>query len=79
MSDKSKFLGPTKGNRDFNTCRNLDDKLGGSGESHAAFGHNDKFLGSTKGNRDLPPERSSGVGKGKRSVAGGSNAGKSSY
>lgn len=74
MGDKSKFLGETKGNRDFNTCRNLDDKLGGKGESHAAFGHNDKFLGSTKGNRDLPIDRSSGVKQGKRSVAGGSNA-----
>lgn len=74
MSDKGFFLGETKGNRDMNTCRNLDDKLGGSGESHAGFNSKEGFLGTTKGNRDLPINRSSGVKSGKRHVAGGSNA-----
>jgi len=77
VSDKSKFLGPTKGNRDIPPCMDLGE-MGGSGESHTSFSHNDKFLGSTKGNRDLPTNRSSGVGS-KRHVAGGSNAGKSGY
>lgn len=72
MSDKSKFLGDTKGNRTNPT--NVSKSALGSGESHAAFGHNDKFLGQTKGNRDLPIDRSSGVKSGPRRLAGGSNA-----
>lgn len=31
--------------------------LGGSGEAHAAFSHQNEFLGNTKGNRDLETDR----------------------
>jgi hypothetical protein len=60
----SKFLGDTKGNRDLNPCRDLDDKLGGRGESHKAASYSNEFLGKTKGNTDLPPDRTSGVKSG---------------
>lgn len=60
---KGKFLGDTKGNRDLH-CNRSSGELGGSGEAHKAFSHNNKFLGSTKGNRDLPTNRSEGVKQG---------------
>lgn len=63
MSVKGKFLGETKGNRDINTCRDLGDPLGGSGESHAGA-PSGKYLGHTKGNRDLPINRTEGVSGG---------------
>lgn len=31
--------------------------LGGSGEKHANYGHQNEFLGDTKGNRDIDPNR----------------------
>jgi len=31
--------------------------LGGSGEKHAPYTHQNEFLGDTKGNRDLAPNR----------------------
>jgi hypothetical protein len=64
----TKFIGATKGNKDIESCRNLDDALGGSGEGHSF--NKSKWAGvETKGNRDLPPNRSTGVkgGGGKRS------------
>jgi hypothetical protein len=59
MSDKSKFLGDTKGTRDLHCNRSTGG--GGAGESHSGS-PSGKFLGETKGNRDLPINRSSGVG-----------------
>lgn len=32
-------------------------KLGGAGEKHKPYTHQNQFLGDTKGNRDLPPNR----------------------
>lgn len=31
--------------------------LGGSGEKHAGFTHQNEFLGDTKGNKDIAPNR----------------------
>lgn len=76
MGDKSKFLGDTKGNR--TNPINVSSSGLGSGDSHGGS-PSGKFLGETKGNRDLPINRSSGVGSGKRKVAGGSNAGHAGY
>ncbi len=72
MSDKSKFLGDTKGNRDLPI--NVSSGSLGSGESHGGS-PSGKWLGDTKGNRDLPINRSSGTGGGAggKFKAGGAN------
>lgn len=69
----SKFLGPTKGNRDLAPCLS-EGKGGGSGESHAGA-PSGKFLGPTKGNTDLKIDRTSGVDshEGGKYKAGGPN------
>lgn len=63
MKMGGKFLGHTKGNRDFNVDR-TSGSHGGSGESHSTGAKGGKFLGDTKGNRDVPPNRTKGVSSG---------------
>lgn len=73
MSDRSKFLGDTKGNANLPPDR-TNGSGGGSGDSHSGV-PSGKFLGSTCGNTNLKPDRTSGTGGGKGGAykAGGAN------
>lgn len=73
MSDRSKFLGDTKGNANLRPDRSSGGN-GGSGDSHSGS-PSGKFLGETNGNTNLKPDRSSGTGGGAggKFKAGGAN------